>query len=580
MKNCPTCGAQNADNAVICTNCAEPLATAIFCDNCGASNPPTEEYCVECGVNLHAKRQGPIAGAAPATTTQVLASQLAPGTYLSKKRYQIVRLLGIGGMGAVYEATDSHLGSNKVAIKEMNDAAWTDETDKKKAAAAFEQEAHLLSALSHPGLPRVTDYFSEDDKRYLVMDLVEGKTLGELISDRKQPFPETQVLDWALQLCDVLNYLHTRTPPIIYRDLKPGNIIVTQDGKSLRLVDFGIARYYKPGATRDTISLGTPGYAPPEQYGKAQTDGRADIYALGAVMHYLLTLRDPSADPFNFPPVTALNSQVSSETNDVVMCALQTDVSQRWSSAAEMKAALQPASGSLISAPSTGPVIGPLTPPPPKPAYTPPSPAPKPYTPPAPAYTPPTYVPPTPSGDSNVFDLGKAPSAAKISKPTSAAALKRSGVLGYLVGIPLFGILMLASTEFLVVRNGSFFGIISIYVANFVFALTAMVFLKRPGALILSGLFGLMLAAFFGRSSMAWISALEVYGAGELIFLLTLYRKFSFGIILISALAMVCAIIIFLVGFRAGFQVFAAQITAALFMSILAWLIGKIFKRI
>jgi serine/threonine protein kinase len=263
-----------------------------------------------------------------------------PGTILAA-RYFIIRKLGEGGMGAVYLVTDSRLGGKKCALKEMSDGSVTNPAELNQAKVAFQRESEMLSALSHPVLPRVTDFFTLADKHYLVMDFANGLPLDEIIEKRTRPFPESQVLYWADQLCDVLVYLHSQNPPIIYRDLKPGNIMLAPDRMSLKLIDFGIARIFKPKQTKDTIAMGTPGYAPPEQYGKEQTDQRSDIYALGSTLHHLLTLRDPGDNPFRFPQVTSLNPRVSDQVNRVIMKAVEQDRENRWSTVKEMAQALE-----------------------------------------------------------------------------------------------------------------------------------------------------------------------------------------------------------------------------------------------
>jgi serine/threonine protein kinase len=186
------------------------------------------------------------------------------------------------------------------------------------------------------------DYFEDGGKHYLVMDYIEGQTLDELLEGRSEPFPEAQITDWAHQLCGVLEYLHNQPQPIIFRDLKPGNIMVDNNDQ-VQLIDFGIARLFKPGKNRDTASFGTTGYAPPEQYGRGQTDPRSDIYALGATLHHLVTLRDPGDEPFKFPAPNTINPALSSELNDAITKAVAQEPDRRWSSAANFARALDTA---------------------------------------------------------------------------------------------------------------------------------------------------------------------------------------------------------------------------------------------
>jgi len=254
-------------------------------------------------------------------------------------RYLIVKRVGQGGMGAVYQATDTRLGHKLVAVKEMSDAAITNPLEKQQARQAFEQEAQMLAKLNHPNLPRVTDHFSETGKQYLVMDFIDGQTLEEILNQMSGFLDEKAVVNWGMQLCEVLDYLHHQRPPVIFRDLKPANIMLDRGGK-VKLTDFGIARLFKLGKAADTASFGTAGYAPPEQYGKGQTDARSDTYALGATLHHLLTKRDPAQTPFSFLPVRSLNPKVSQAVDQVISRAVEQDPNQRWQSARQMQRAL------------------------------------------------------------------------------------------------------------------------------------------------------------------------------------------------------------------------------------------------
>jgi serine/threonine protein kinase len=251
-------------------------------------------------------------------------------------RYRIITRLGQGGMGAVYKAGDTRLGGIHCALKEMSLSAIIDPVEKKLAQQAFQREAQLLSTLSHPNLPRVTDYFSHGEKQFLVMDMIEGQTLESYLENQTQPISEDQVVEWGCQLCDVLHYLHTRKPPIIFRDIKPGNIMISAEDGSIKLIDFGIARFFKPESQKDTVALGTPGYAPPEQYGKQQSDPRSDVYALGATLHQLLTLRDPGIQPFIFPKPRSINPRLSPVLENIIMRAVMQNPDHRWQSTEEI----------------------------------------------------------------------------------------------------------------------------------------------------------------------------------------------------------------------------------------------------
>lgn len=211
--------------------------------------------------------------------------QLDPRTLL-RKRYVIVRAIGRGGMAAVYEARDTRRGTS-CAIKEMS-LSTVPANERPQAIQNFLAEARILSRLNHPNLPVFTDFFTEGMRYFLVMEFVDGDTLENLLEANHGPFSERRVLGWARQLCDVLEYLHNLQPPIIFRDLKPGNIMLTRGGR-IKLIDFGIARLFRSSGAQDTQLLGTPGFAPPEQYGSAQTDERSDIYSLAMTLFQLMT---------------------------------------------------------------------------------------------------------------------------------------------------------------------------------------------------------------------------------------------------------------------------------------------------
>ncbi|MCX6381743.1 MAG: protein kinase [Armatimonadetes bacterium] len=233
--------------------------------------------------------------------------QLPQGTLLNN-RYRILKAIGQGGMGMVYKAEHTRL-QTIVAVKEIRNSE-TDSADFRMALQLCEQEAQMLVRLNHPNLPKVSDAFSEKDRFYLVMDYIEGETLeARLTRNQGKPLNILQVVIWALQLADVLYYLHTQKPAIIFRDLKPSNIMVRRDAQ-IFLIDFGIARRFHPGATKDTALLGSVGYSPPEQFGHGQTDERSDIYSFGVTFHQLLTGADPLSTPFQFTPAILLNREI------------------------------------------------------------------------------------------------------------------------------------------------------------------------------------------------------------------------------------------------------------------------------
>lgn len=262
--------------------------------------------------------------------------KLAPQSTLIQ-RYLIIKVAGRGGMSAIYEALDLPMNRRRVAIKEMSQENL-DDTERLEAMARFRQETHLLSALNHPNLPHIYDAFGAGGRSFLVMDYIEGKTLLRLLQEAGRPLPVAQVLAYALQLCAVLTYLHSQHPPVIFRDLKPTNVMITPEGH-VYLIDFGIARFFKEGQTQDTIVLGSPGYAPPEQHGSGQTTPRSDLYALGATLHCCLTNRDPyhAADRFTFAPVRQVNPQVPAALDQLIMRLLALDEQQRPASAQEVQ---------------------------------------------------------------------------------------------------------------------------------------------------------------------------------------------------------------------------------------------------
>jgi serine/threonine protein kinase len=252
------------------------------------------------------------------------------------RRYMIVRTIGQGGMGAVYQARDIKR-QTIYAIKEMS-LSMVPPAERKQAIANFKAEAKMLAGLSHPNLPTFSGFFTEGARHFLVMEYIDGFTLEEYLERNHAPFPERRVLGWARQLCDVLNYLHSQHPPIIFRDMKPGNIMLTRNGR-VKLIDFGIARLFQHSSSHDTQLLGTPGFAPPEQYGKSQTDERSDIYSLAITLFQLMT-NTLSEKGFGLHDVQAINSTISLPVARALEKASALDPAERFQSVEAFRRAL------------------------------------------------------------------------------------------------------------------------------------------------------------------------------------------------------------------------------------------------
>ncbi len=277
--------------------------------------------------------------------------RLPAGTELSGGRYKIEQPVAAGGMGAVYRAIDLRF-SRPCAVKEMLDD-FQSETDRGQALEWFKREATLLLDLNHPCIPRVRDFFVEDGRHYLVMDFIDGRTLGEVLEKEgnigglhgARGVSEARARSWAQQVCSVLSYLHRQVPPIIFRDLKPSNIMVT-DKDEIKLIDFGIARTFQ--SQRQSTIIMTVGYAPPEQL-HGMPEPRSDLFALGATLHRVLTHHDavnnkPSI--FHFPPLRTLRPDISPAFEQVIQKALSPHLDAapnqeaRWASAADMERAV------------------------------------------------------------------------------------------------------------------------------------------------------------------------------------------------------------------------------------------------
>jgi len=263
-----------------------------------------------------------------------------PSNTVLQERYQVLNVHGVGGMGAVYRARDLRFsGVNKiVAVKEMNNST-PDPRLRRISIQNFEREANILASMSHPAIPKIFDYFSEGQRSYLILEFIEGKTLEDMLEEERRPFDTEQIVDWGIQICDVLAYLHSNEPPVIFRDVKPGNLMLRYDGR-IMVIDFGIAKVFEHGQ-RGTM-IGTEGYSPPEQY-RGVAEPRGDIYALAATMHHLLTNRDPRLEPpftFHERPIRLFNPAVPEVLDTILSKALSYDVQERYASAPDFAVAL------------------------------------------------------------------------------------------------------------------------------------------------------------------------------------------------------------------------------------------------
>ncbi len=297
------------------------IPSSLYCPTCGAANAADSLVCFAC--------------------KQPLSAPTLDNTSLLQGRYRILTQVGKGGFGAVYRAEDTQAHNNIVAVKQINLRGLTPQ-ETIEATDAFNREVSLLTNLDHPNLPHIYDNFTDPEHWYLVMDFIEGETLETYLEakDANYTMPLSEVLALGIQLCTVLDYLHTREPAIIFRDLKPANIMRTPTNK-LYLIDFGIARRFNPAKLKDTIPFGSPGYAAPEQYGKAQTTARADIYSLGALLHMLLTGDDPVDNPFHFSPLRIYGAAGLASLEKLMMRMVEVKADERPATVSEVKVELQ-----------------------------------------------------------------------------------------------------------------------------------------------------------------------------------------------------------------------------------------------
>ena len=354
-----------------CIECGTPVASdQSFCGLCGTPQPPAAEITdkvsqmeansLKTNISLPVSESSlqsspgdPLTdanlieeeGVPEKRTTgghRATAQQLDPGTLLNS-RYEIVRRIGGGGMGAVYLAKDRNLGDAPRAVKEMVES-HIDEVQHEKAIGDFKRESLLLTSLEHPSIPTIYDYFydSSAGRFYLVMKYISGGDLASrLRSSTSSRIDEKTVTDWGMQVADVLEYLHTRPKPIIYRDLKPANLMIDGNTGRVMLIDFGIARWVAK-QEKGVTAVGTMGYAPPELF-SGRVEPRSDVYGLGATIFHLLTGSDPQDNPlliFDFtknPRPRQIAPSISSEMERILMRAVEYKPEDRFRSAGELR---------------------------------------------------------------------------------------------------------------------------------------------------------------------------------------------------------------------------------------------------
>ena len=292
----------------------------------------------------------------------VPSQQLEPGTLLLD-RYSIVHRVGGGGMGSVYQARDKRLADRLCAVKEMIEM-FADQSQRAKAVEDFKREAEVLAQLDHPSIPTVFDYFIETGRYYLVMRWIGGGDLAEQMRIRGGVVDEAAVCKWAIQICDVLHYIHSQKPPIIYRDLKPANLMLDDKTGRVMLVDFGIARIVRP-TEKGVTAIGTMGYAPPELFA-GKVEPRSDLYSLGATVFHMLTGSDPQDNPlliFDFsknPRPCQINPSITPEMENILTRMVAHKPEDRQGSALELMRALEEHSRYLATRPRVEPVRPPV----------------------------------------------------------------------------------------------------------------------------------------------------------------------------------------------------------------------------
>jgi serine/threonine protein kinase len=311
------------------------------CPNCGSAHLgsvscPAGQAGVAAGTKSGSgsKQESGAAVEAQAAPAEAISMDPHIGQVL-QGRYELLHVLGQGGMGTVYMARDLRLKGRSCVVKKLRDEFYREE-DRQKAQAFFEREMQVLSELRHPNIVQILDFFLEGSDYYLVMEYVQGNNFFAMMQLERQgqPFPEKTVIDWVQQICEVLHHMHTQHPPVIYRDLKPSNIMIDLNN-TVKLIDFGIARPYEESG--DHTQVVSVGYSPPEQYWGG-LDPRSDIYSLGATMHFLLTGKDPEALHVCSP--RSINPDISPTVDAIVQQATAQNFNQRHQTIEEFMEAL------------------------------------------------------------------------------------------------------------------------------------------------------------------------------------------------------------------------------------------------
>jgi serine/threonine protein kinase len=356
MPACRVCGLEVAEDQESCPSCGavqEPVVEMSVAPDRPEPDDTAPEPAAE--ADIEPAHTDEVVENAPATTTAVTTSETdgkkpglkpLPESELLSGRYKIIRKIGGGGMGAVYLAQDQNLGGVERAVKEMVQSS-IEEEQQRKAIDDFRRESVILSTLDHPSIPTIYDYFFDESQGrfYLVMKYISGGDLaGRLRAAAGGRIDERTVTEWAIQVCEVLAYLHGLPSTIVYRDLKPSNIMLDGNTGRVMLIDFGIARAIN-AEQKGVTAVGTMGYAPPELF-SGQVEPRSDIYSLGSTMFHLLTGADPQNNPlliFDFqknPRPRQINPQLSDQMEKILMRAVEYNADHRFSNAEEMRRVL------------------------------------------------------------------------------------------------------------------------------------------------------------------------------------------------------------------------------------------------